>query len=67
MDCRHKFSVTAGTPMHCSHLPLRTWAHGIYLIVASRKGISAMKLREMTEITPLSGKEGIAPHGPSGP
>jgi hypothetical protein len=53
--------------MHCSHLPLRTWAHGIYLIVASRKGISAMKLREMTEITPLSGKEGIAPHGPSGP
>ena len=47
MGCRHQFSVTAGTPMHRSHLPLLTWAQAIYLIVASSKGISAMKLSEM--------------------
>jgi len=46
-ECSHQFSVTAGTPMHRTHLPLLTWAHAIYLIVASSKGISAMKLAEM--------------------
>ena len=27
MGCHHQFSVTAGTPMHRTHLPLLTWAH----------------------------------------
>ena len=40
--CKKQFSVTAGTPMHRTHLPLLTWAHAIYLIVASSKGISAI-------------------------
>jgi len=47
MGCNHQFTVTAGTPMHRTHLPLLTWAHAICLIVASSKGISAMKLAEM--------------------
>ena len=51
MGCRHQFSVTAGTPMHRTHLPLLTWAHAIYLIVSSSKGISAMKLGEMLGIS----------------
>ena len=51
MGCRHQFSVTAGTPMHRTHLPLLTWAHAIYLIVASSKGISAMKLGEILGIS----------------
>ena len=33
--CHHQFSVTAGTPMHRTHLPLLAWAHAIYLIVSS--------------------------------
>ena len=47
MGCNHQFSVTAGTPMHRTHLPLLVWAQAIYLIVASSKGISAMKISEM--------------------
>ncbi|MGF1606248.1 MAG: IS1595 family transposase [Rhodothalassiaceae bacterium] len=45
--CGSQFSVTAGTPMHKTHLPLLTWAQAIYLIVSSSKGISSMKLSEM--------------------
>ena len=49
--CHHQFSVTAGTPMHRTHLPLLTWAHAIYLIVSSSNGISAVKLSEMLGIS----------------
>ena len=51
MACRHQFTVTAGTPMHRTHLPLLTWAHAIYLIVASSKGVSAMKLADMLGVS----------------
>ncbi len=50
-ECDHQFSVTAGTPMHRTHLPLLTWAHAIYLILASSKGISAMKLAERLDVS----------------
>ncbi len=44
-DCRHQFSVTAGTIMHDSHLPLRKWFIAIYLMCESKKGISANQLK----------------------
>ena len=43
--CGHHFSVMAGTIMHDSHLPLRKWFAAIYLMVESRKGISANQLK----------------------
>ena len=43
-DCRYQFSVTAGTIMHDSHLPLRKWFIAIYLMTESKKGISALQL-----------------------
>lgn len=43
--CGHHFSVTAGTIMHDSHLPLRKWFAAIFLMVESRKGISANQLK----------------------
>ena len=43
-DCRYQFSVTSGTIMHDSHLPLRKWFLAIYLMCESRKGISANQL-----------------------
>jgi transposase-like protein len=49
--CARQFSVTVGTPMHRTHLPLLTWAQAIYLVVASSKGISAVKLSEMLGVT----------------
>jgi len=42
--CGKQFSVTVGTPMHGSHLPLRVWYLALYLILASSKGISSVKL-----------------------
>ena len=48
--CTKQFTVTAGTPMHKTHLPLLKWAQAIYLIVASSKGISAKKLSEMLDV-----------------
>jgi hypothetical protein len=44
--CRGQFSVTAGTPMRGTHLPLRTWLIAIWLMSASSKGISSLKLAE---------------------
>ena len=49
--CKGQFSVTAGTPMHRTHLPLLTWAQAIYLIITSSKGISAVKLSEMLGVS----------------
>lgn len=42
--CRYQFSVTSGTIMHDSHLPLRKWFMAIYLMCESKKGISALQL-----------------------
>ena len=44
-SCRYRFSVTAGTIMHDSHLPLRKWLIAIYLMCESKKGISALQLK----------------------
>ena len=43
--CSYEFSVTAGTIMHDSHLPLRKWFVAIYLMCESKKGISALQLQ----------------------
>jgi transposase-like protein len=45
--CRYQFSVTSGTVMHDSHLPLWKWFLAIYLITESKKGISAKQLQRM--------------------
>ena len=43
--CRYQFSVTAGTIMHDSHLPLRKWLIAIYLMLESKKAISANQMK----------------------
>ena len=43
--CGYHFSVTAGTIMHDSHLPLRKWFTTIYLMCESKKGISALQIK----------------------
>ena len=44
-SCHYQFSVTSGTIMHDSHLPLRKWFLAIYLVTEARKGISANQLK----------------------
>ena len=49
-DCRgcgYQFSVTSGTIMHDSHLPLRKWFAAIYLMCESKKGISAHQVKRL--------------------
>jgi transposase-like protein len=49
--CRRQFTLTSGTAMHRTRLPLSQWLRAIWLIVASSKGVSARKLSEMLGIT----------------
>jgi transposase-like protein len=44
-DCRDQFTVTVGSVMEDSHLPLSTWAKAFHLICSSKKGISALQLQ----------------------
>ena len=43
--CRHQTSLTAGTLMDCTKLPLRTWFLAIYLISQDKTGLSALALK----------------------
>ena len=46
-DCRKPFSVTVGTTMERSHIPLSKWVLATRLMAASKKGISAHQLHRM--------------------
>ena len=50
-SCDHQFSVTAGTIMHRTRLPLRYWFVAIYLMCQSKKGMSAHQLHRMLGVT----------------
>lgn len=43
-QCRRQISVTAGTVMHRTHLPLTVWFWTIYLCATDKRGISAKGL-----------------------
>jgi ISXO2-like transposase domain/Transposase zinc-ribbon domain len=42
--CHRQTSVTAGTVLHRSHLPLKTWFLAAWLVATHRNGISARQL-----------------------
>ena len=43
--CGKQTSVTAGTVMHRSHLPLRTWFLAVHIVTSHSNGISALQLQ----------------------
>jgi len=49
-SCRAQTSVTAGTVMHASHLPLRLWFWAAYLVATHHPGISAVQLQRQLGI-----------------
>ncbi|MCH7792479.1 MAG: IS1595 family transposase [Planctomycetes bacterium] len=49
-SCRYQFSVTAGTMMHDTKLPLWKWFLAVYMIVESKKGISANQLKRTLNV-----------------
>jgi len=44
-SCSYQFSVTAGTIFHDSHLPLWKWFTTIYMMLESKKGVSANQIK----------------------
>jgi transposase-like protein len=48
--CKAQFSVTAGTPLHRTRVPLTKWFLAIWLISTSSKGVSGMKLSEWLDV-----------------
>jgi transposase-like protein len=50
-SCRYQFSVTAGTIFHDTHLPLWKWFLAVYLIVESKRGISANQLKRTLDVS----------------
>jgi transposase-like protein len=49
--CREQFSVTVGTIMEDSHIPLTKWLLAFHLLCASKKGMSAHQLHRMLKVT----------------
>lgn len=50
-ECREQFTVTVGTVMERSKIPLNKWVMAMHLMSASKKGMSAHQLHRMLGIT----------------
>lgn len=49
--CAYQFSVTSGTMLHDTHLPLWKWFLATYTMCESRKGVSANQLKRMLDVS----------------
>ena len=49
--CRKPFTVKVGTIFEDSHIPMRLWLQAIYLMSASKKGISSNQLHRTLGVT----------------
>jgi transposase-like protein len=50
-QCRKPFTVKVGTVFEASHVPLRIWLQAIYLLCASKKGLSTQQLHRVLGVT----------------
>ncbi len=50
-DCRKPFTVTVGTVMERSKIPLCKWVLAAQLMASSKKGMSALQLQRMLGVT----------------
>ncbi len=50
-ECRKQFTVRVGTVFESSHVPLTKWLQAAYLMMRSKKGISAKQLERTLEVT----------------
>ncbi len=49
-SCRYRFSVLSGTIFHDTHLPLWKWFLATYMMMESKKGISALQLKRTLNV-----------------
>ena len=50
-ECHHQNSVTAGTVLHRTHMPLTQWFLAFYFVSQDKRGISAVALMSMLGTT----------------
>ena len=50
-SCRHQVSLTAGTILASTKLPLRTWFLAMYLMTQTKNGISALELSRQLSVS----------------
>lgn len=50
-SCDYRFSATSGTIFHDTKLPLRKWMVAVYLMVESKKGISANQMKRTINVS----------------
>jgi len=50
-SCRYQFSIPSGTIFHDSHLPLRKWFVAVFIMVESKKGISANQMKRTLKVS----------------
>jgi transposase-like protein len=50
-DCREQFSVTVGTVFERSKIALNVWLQAVYLLCASKKGMSSKQLERTLGVT----------------
>lgn len=50
-SCRYQFSATCGTIFHDTHLPLWKWFTAMYLMIESKKGMSANQMKRTLGIS----------------
>lgn len=72
--CQKPFSVTVGTVMERSHIPLNIWLYANHLLNTSKKGISSHQLARMLGVSYKSAwflshriREAMAPASGAGP
>lgn len=49
-ECREGFTVTVGTVMEDTHIPLHKWLIGFYMMCASKTQVSALQLQRQLEL-----------------
>ena len=50
-NCKHQASVTAGTVMHRTKMPLTTWFQAAYLVTTHTPGMSALQFQRQVGLT----------------
>jgi transposase-like protein len=49
--CRSQFTVTVGTLMERSKIPLHKWLYATYLMTSSKQGLSTHRLHDMLDVS----------------
>ena len=50
-ECRRQFTVTVGTALAATHIPLHLWVYSIHMLCSSRRGLSASEIARELDVS----------------